>query len=67
MYQQYQPQNTGFQNQQIKQNITTEDLREIVQKLNQKPFDENLSLITLDEFTSLGNYYDNILYYLRVA
>jgi len=37
----------------FKQIINTEDLRVMVQILNQEPFRENLSLITLDEFTSL--------------
>ncbi len=52
MYQQY---SAPAMDQQppFKANISTEDLREIVQRLNQKPFEEKLSLITLDEFTSL--------------
>ena len=37
----------------FKQIINTEDLRVMVQILNQEPFKESLSLITLDEFTSL--------------
>jgi len=31
--------------------ISTEDIREIVEKLNQKPFDENFTLVTFDELS----------------
>jgi len=31
--------------------INTEDIREIVEKLNAKPFDENFTLVTFDELS----------------
>ena len=37
----------------VKNNIGAEEIREIVQRLNAKPFEENLSLVTFDEFTTL--------------
>jgi hypothetical protein len=36
----------------IKTIITTEDIREIVQRLNTKPFNESYSLVTFDELTA---------------
>jgi hypothetical protein len=36
----------------VKTVIGTEDLREIVMKLNNKPFNENLTLVSFDEFSS---------------
>jgi intraflagellar transport protein 81 len=43
-------QNQGFDTQFIsKAIINTEDIREIVEKLNQKPFDENFTLVTFDD------------------
>ncbi len=36
----------------VKTHITTEDIREIVQKLNQKPFNQTLTLVTFDELSS---------------
>jgi hypothetical protein len=33
-------------------NITTDDVREIVYRLNNKPFNENFSLVTFDELSA---------------
>lgn len=36
----------------VKTVVTTEDIKEIVQRLNSKPFNESYSLVTFDELTA---------------
>ena len=44
----------------MRSTIGTDEIKEIVQRLNAKPFNENFTLVTFDELsTYLSNYYCN--------
>lgn len=47
----FQRNNTEFVHKNI---IGTEEIRDIVEKLNAKPFDENLTLVAFDDLTGYG-------------
>jgi hypothetical protein len=36
----------------VKTTLTTEDIKEIVQRLNTKPFNESYNLVTFDELSA---------------
>lgn len=55
--------NQAAQHQIVKTHINTEDLKEIINNLNKKPFNENFSLATFDE---LSSYIINIYIYILI-